>query len=146
MALKMHELARGEAVTQFDWQGQIVHITFNPNAYTAQAEAEWMAIQQHTLGAEVACSFIDRLVLKWDLLGDVEFRLDEKGERIKGSGVLIDSTEQFPCHDMEKLLYVPVEFTSEVVDAIQLEMVVGKTRRRGSADGSDMAEIRRIPS
>jgi len=145
MGIKMHEMARGEATAMFNWEGHTIHVTFNPNDYTAQAEAEWTEVATTTMGGETACAFVKKLVKKWDVYGDVEFELDGKGNRIPHSGRLVEGVEgvPFPLDDMEKLRYIPLELLGEAVDAIQREMIVGKAMRQASEDGSATAEIQR---
>ena len=155
MGVQMFEILEGEKHSQVLWQGKVINFAYDPNKYTAQAEAEWQRIGTSAWPGEMACAFIKKLLISWDLMGDVEFdmreptpeELDEDPEAepmpIPGTGRVVMADHAFPL-EVVKLRYIPTELIGEFVERIQKDVEVGKAKRQSSSDGSSTAGMPRI--
>lgn len=155
MGVQMFEILEGEKHSQIIWNNNVINFAYDPNKYTAQAEAEWQRISMSQWAGEMACAFIERLVISWDLMGDVEFDVIEptpeeleedpglEPKPIFGTGRVVQANHPFPL-EVEKLRYVPMELLGEIVERIQRDVETGKAKRSASSDGSSTVANRRI--
>lgn len=155
MGVQLSEIIEGEKHSQILWNGQVINFAYDPNRYTAQAELEWQRIAASGWIGDQACAFILKLLISWDLQGDVEYDMREPTEEelmdnpdaepqpIFGTGRVVPADHAFPL-DMEKLRYIPMEMIGEITDRIQRDVQTGKAKRSGSNGGSNTAGTRTL--
>lgn len=151
----MFEIMEGERHSQIVWKDRVINFAYDPNRYTAQAEAEWQRIASSEWSGDMACAFVERLLISWDLMGDVEFEYLEptpdelerdpslQPRPIFGTGCVVQADHPFPI-ELIKLRYIPIELLGDIIDRIQKDVETGKAKRLDSNGGSNMGANRRI--
>jgi hypothetical protein len=123
MGVDINDLLVGEADVEVEWQGNTVHVTYNPNAYTPEVEAEWAKMEKESnFSGPLLTDFVVRLVVKWDVLGDWEPNDPEKSD---GEGKFVTKKTMFPIIH-EKVAKLPIMFLGDIVGQITEDATEGR--------------------
>lgn len=126
MGVSVLNLGTGDAVAEMPWNGQVLHITWDPSKYTPESEEAWIDLENdpETGFGPLMVTFISDCVTAWDLKGDVD----------ETSGKLIETDTPFPL-EPAKLKKIPVEFLGAVMVAIRESASPKETRNENSDAG-----------
>lgn len=124
MGIKIHNVLDGEGKCNFQWGGDTVHLTYDPNEWTPASESRWKELSGQGWVGPFAADFVVKLVKEWDVFGDWD---DEEQKFVEG-------TKMFPLVK-SKVQHLPLPFLEQVIDSVTGD-IRPKAGRKPSSDDS----------
>lgn len=146
MGLNVSNLSIGDDVVDMPWNGQVIHITIDISRHTPAIERKWRDdnAEQDNIGPFLAQVLRD-IVVRWDLMGDVEFDLNDEGAPVLSTGRLIDAPHPFPL-ELEKLMHLPTVFLGAAQSAVTAVNRPNLQRKLRSVGGFDTEPGSAVPT